>query len=37
MCAHCRYFDDTDTSLPTCLLLRKYTHPDWLCSMFENK
>ena len=33
----CRHFDDTDTSLPTCLLLRKLTQPDWSCAMFEKR
>ena len=35
MCLYCRYFNDTDTSLPICLLLHKYTHPEWSCSLFK--
>lgn len=34
---YCRYFDDTNTALPTCTLLRKFTEADWSCAEFEKR
>lgn len=36
-CFLCRFFDDTETSLPTCLLLRRFTQPSWSCADFEER
>lgn len=34
---YCRHFDDRDTALPTCKLLRKYTEAGWSCVEFEKR
>lgn len=34
-CLNCVFFDDADTDLPTCLLLRKLVMADWSCDRFE--
>ena len=36
-CLLCRFFDDTSTSLPLCVLLHCYTRPEWKCSKFKER
>ena len=36
-CYKCRFYDDTDTSLPVCRLLRKYVYGEWLCDKFATR
>ncbi len=33
-CLNCRHFDPNDTSLPVCVLHRKYMHDQWVCADF---
>lgn len=34
-CINCKYFDPDDTSLPVCVLHRRYMHDQWSCGDFS--
>lgn len=36
-CAECKHYDEEGTSLPVCVLHKKFTRGDWTCGDCERR